>query len=277
METNKISKISTNESDLSVNETTKELHEEPPTPTLSEIYNVLNKLVLTVNNDHFTLVELKIVVATMQNSLTDIYNTLKMIEMVVCLHDETLKGCGRKPPNPETEIVEVEKNHDSVHAKVIADKGKTVQAEWDDGSNNIFLTVSDEDDEGDTNIMNVGQIIPTLETSINAFKARVPSVWTQKDFALINEQNLLVKSTNDYRLSLAKKDKLIVKNDIAKQLCFTPSPKAKGTAGCSSVSKLPLTNMINGHYKEMSITFGTWEIEEVRGIQNCGSNEKSAL
>jgi len=44
METNKISKINANESDLNANETTKELHEEPPTPTLSEISMFSNSL-----------------------------------------------------------------------------------------------------------------------------------------------------------------------------------------------------------------------------------------
>lgn len=45
----------------------------------------------------------------------------------------------------------------------------------------------------------------------------------------------------------------------------------------NALTKVIDSPQYGGHYKEMSFTFGTWAIEEVRGIQNYGSNEKSAL
>ena len=64
----------------------------------------------------------------------------------------------------------------------------------------------------------------TLKTSMVAVKPKLQSAWTHKHFALNHKQELLVKSTNEYRQSLAKKDKLIVDNETAKQLFRTPSP-----------------------------------------------------
>jgi len=103
---------------------------------------MLKHLMLTVNQNNFSLMEIKVDQPSFKETLAEMRNSLKLLEVTVCTQDQ-----GILPPNPNTST--------NVHMAegVEFDKRKGVAVEWDDddaANNNIIFDVPDEENDDNT-------------------------------------------------------------------------------------------------------------------------------
>jgi len=150
--------------------TSKQVDADEPSALIMEVFTMLKQLMVTVNQTNLSLMEMKVDQTSLNETLAEMRNSLKLLEVAVCIQDRDIL-----PTNHKTST--------KVHMDVGVDydKGKGVVVDWDDddANNDIMFDVPDE--ENDDNAMKSYHYIPTnnVETTLDAVTPVIPEIWTK--------------------------------------------------------------------------------------------------
>jgi hypothetical protein len=150
--------------------TSKLVDADEPSALIMEVFTMLKQLMVTVNQNKVSLMEMKADQALLNETLAEMRSSLKLLEVAVCTQDRDILPTSHKTSRK----VHMEVGVDS-------DKGKGVAVEWDDddANNDIMFDVPDE--ENDDNAMKTYHYIPTpnVETTLDTVMPVIPEIWTK--------------------------------------------------------------------------------------------------
>jgi len=160
--------------------TSKLVDGDEPSPLIGEVFKMLKQLMLTVNENNFSLMEIKVDQVLLKETLAEMRNSLKLLEVDVCTQDLDIL-----PPKHNTST----KVHMAVGVE--SDKGKSVAIEWDDDDANNDIIFDIPDEENDDNTMKSYHYMPTMnvETTLDTIMPIISECWTKPSTSHPNKSN----------------------------------------------------------------------------------------